>query len=158
MPCNFLCNVQSDRSDQRMAEIADMVRVMCSCSITEGQINSGRFDCLDANDDQTVIFFRAALSGPTEDDCSPLLSAIDDWVESGVSLLVLGQTVIVDSTCQVPISSLNVPVACNPVEPRESDGGPNGALIGGIAAAVVLVVIAVILLFCYVVRRSKLKR
>ena len=131
---------------------------MCSCSITEGQINSGRFDCLDANDDQTVIFFRAALSGPTA-ECSPLLSAIEDWVESGMSLLVLGETVIVDSTCQVPISSLNAPVACNPVEPRESDGGPNVALIGGIAAAVVMVtLLAVMILLCCVSCQRKLKR
>ena len=141
-----------------MVGISDMVEEMCSCSITEGQINSGRFDCLDANDDQTVIFFRAVLSGPTE-ECSPLLSAIEDWVKSGVSLLVLGETVIVDSTCQVPISSLNAPVACNPVEPSESDGGPSGALIGGIAAAVVLVtLLAVILLFYCVASQSKLKR
>lgn len=145
-------------------EIADTVREMigplCSCTVTEGQINSGRFDCQDTNSDQTVVFFRAALSGSNEEACSPLLSAIEEWVESGVSLNVLGETLIVDSTCQVEISSVSVPVACQPGSITIPEDEPlSGALIGGITAGVVVVIlVALIILFCCVARRSKLKR
>ena len=119
----------------------------------EGQINNAHFVCSDPASDQTVVFYRANLSGQTLDSCELLLSTIEQWVTAGSAFVIVrGNSLSVESTCSLEISSFSALTTCN----TNTKGNTNtattvGAIVGIIA--IVIVASAALLVIWFVKRK-----
>ena len=79
----------------------------CSSEVIDNQF----FVCY--SESPSFLTYRARLEGTWETDSDSLISLIEEWVRSGVNVIVTGALMTVDSHCSVAISSPDQP-ECSP--------------------------------------------
>ena len=134
-----------DRSeDITNAVIGELTASCAECGITNDIIDQQSFACFPES--PTYVTYRARLEGTSETDSGSLISLIEEWVSGGVSIIVTGVLMPVDSECTVAILSLSEG-ECTPTQQPTTDAtiiiGGVVSLILGIALTVVTVIIAV---------------
>ena len=138
------------------------------CGITGDIIDMQSFSCFP--DSPSHVTYRARLQGTSETDSGSLISLIEDWVDDGATIVVIGLLMKVDSKCSVEISSFNEgecleirnstppPKMIVDSTPRLNAGPTDsanntispGAIIGGIVAVLVILIIAISLIIVVV--------
>ena len=147
----------------------DVLTDSCTdCDITSDIIDRLSFACYPES--PTYVTYRARLEGTSETDSGSLISLIEDWVRGGVSIIVTGVLMTVDSDCSVAISSLNEgecfevlpitdPTANSTTATTNASSSANtGIIIGGIMAVVVVVLIIAVTVVIIVALVSKNRR
>ena len=143
--------MQFDEPAEKLEDIAIGVQSI----VPEGEISNGQFLCGDSTSDQSIVLYRATISGQTMGACELLLSTLQQWVNLGTaSLVVLGNRLTVDSTCPLEISSFSAPVTCP--EPSRSEKSSPGPAVGAVVGIVVVIVV-VLLVICFIMRRKRKK-
>ena len=125
---------------------------MCSCNITNNNIDETFFHCFDLS--SHYVTYRARLSGTTEITSHTLLSYIEDWVSGGPSILVRGALLIIDHECPVSITAVD-DEECTPDVATKSQNFARPAIIGGTVVAVVLIISTTLVIVVVLVRRSR---
>ena len=140
-------HMQFDAPAEKLEDIASGVQSI----VPEGEISDGQFDCGDSADDQSVVLYRATISGQSLDACELLLATLEQWVATGsASLIVLGNRLTVESTCPLEISSFSAPDTCTTVPPPTNKSSP-APVIGAVVGIIILIVV-VLLVICFVMR------
>ena len=138
--------------------VLEQLVVSCTdCAITSDVIERQSFACYD--DSPTSVTYRARVSGTSETDSGSLISLIEKWLSGGVSIIVNGIIITVDSDCSVAISSLSEG-ECSPTPPpttpptndtnmtttdntsttnTAASSTDTGAIIGGVVAMVFII-------------------
>ena len=131
----------------------------------------------------SFLTYRARLEGTWETDSDSFISLIEEWVRGGVSVIVTGALMTVDSRCLVAISSPDQP-ECSPLSntqlptnssstystesssvatvDRFTDNTSTGddssstttAIIGGVVAIVLIIIVAVVIVVSLLVLKS----
>ena len=98
---------------------------------------------------ESVIVYRARLEGTSQTDSSSLISLIEDWVNTGPSLIVTGILMKVDSECAVAISSLSdgecIQISTDSSPSSTSSSQTSSAIIGGVVATVIVITVGVVI-------------
>ena len=144
------------------------------CDITSDIIDIPSFDC--DPDSTTTVIYLARLSGTSERDSDYLITVIQDWVNDGASIRVVGIRMTVDTKCAVSISSLDelecVPPSETPTteptpdttpepntDPTSSSTSDNtAAIIGGVVVAVILIIAIMVTVIAIVAMVLKSRR
>ena len=84
----------------------EQLAVTCTdCASTSDVIKRQSFACY--VDSPTSVTYRARLLGTSETDSGSLISLIEKWVSGGLSIVVNGVLMAVDSECSVTVLSLS---------------------------------------------------
>ena len=151
--------LQAFLTNWKMKDITDAVlhqlNASCSeCSITNDIIDEQSFSpCFPES--PSYVTYRARLEGTSKNDTDLLISLMEEWVNGGASINVIGVLMTVESECSVAISSLSEEV-CSPTTntTTTSDDSTIVAIIGGVVAAVVLTFVTVIVIAIVLILKS----
>ena len=171
--------------EEKLDAIADSVvtvlKELCSCSIDANSISDRKLSCPEELKD---VVFRARMHSTQEANNSILISQLETWVMSGVSMVVQSVRLNIDPTCPVEISSFDDPLCprITPEPPSESptmtrvipeppsetptmpsnkeakqtNGEMNGVVVGSVfGAALFLVVIIIIIIILVIIRKYR---
>ena len=102
----------------------------------------------------SFVTYRARLEGTKETDGGSLISLIEEWVRGGVSLIVTGVLMTVDSKCSLAISSpdqtecslLPITESNSTIEEANPISDNTPAVIGGALGVVIVLVVAVVII------------
>ena len=117
------------------------------------------------NEAQEVIY-RAKLQGVDANDCSNLTSHIREWMEASSSLLIQGNRLSLNPTCDLEIETLVIQPACviGETPPSPTTSSPNNSLpieviIGGAGAGgiIILLLLALVVAVCCICCRRREK-
>ena len=93
----------NDKSEDITNAVIGELTVSCAeCGITNDIIDQQSFTCFPES--PTYVTYHARLEGTSETDSDSLISPIDEWVSDGVSIIVTGVLMTVDSGCSAPLS------------------------------------------------------
>ena len=144
---------QSSERDEKFVDIQNAVleQILASCSeCSDITIDRQSFACYPES--PTYVTYRARLEGTSEMDSGSLISLIEEWVRAGVSIIVNGVLMKVDSKCSVAISSLSegecspsTPTQQPSTNPTDPPSNNTTAIIGGVVATTVIVLIIAII-------------
>ena len=133
---------------------------MCKCDVT---LSQNEFTCF-YNEAQEVIY-RAKLQGVDANDCSNLTSHIREWMEASSSILIQGNRLSMNPTCDLEIETLDIQPACvigetppSPTTSSPNDSLPIEVIIGGAVAGgiiIVLLLALVVAVCCICCRRRE---
>ena len=129
------------------------LNTICDCSLPRSHVYANEFTCA-YNDAQEVIY-RAKLQGMEATDCENLTSYVQEWIDAESSILIQGNRLQLDSSCDLEIESLDIQAACvigmtpttpTTETPTPESGGLSIEIIIGAAAAGALIIILLLLL------------
>ena len=141
--------------EQVTAAIVERLNISCEECGRENIIGSEFFFCYPES--PSFLTYRARLKGTSETDHGSLVLLIEAWVRGGgVSLILTGVRMTVDSRCSVTISDVNED-ECSQMTtsaPVSSNRAIAAAAIGGVMAtintiALLAVVVFLFLRYCY---------
>ena len=154
-----LCFFQFDSTTAKLSDITvatvSMLNNMCKCDVT---LSQNKFTCL-YNEAQEVIY-RAKLQGVEANDCSNLTSHIREWMEASSSILIQGNRLSMNPTCDLEIETLDIQPACviGETPPSLTTSSPNdslpieviirGAVAGGIIIVLLLALVVAVCCIC----------
>ena len=147
MQCTILqVTLTEEKLEDVKSALLEQLKLSCAeCS--SDTIDTQSFSCYEES--PTHITYRARLEGTSERDSDTLISAIEEWVRGGTSLIVTGIRMTVDSDCSVAISSPDEPECSLSTPVMNSDSATNIPLIvAGVAGVIVTATAALILIMC----------
>ena len=158
---------QFDSTTAKLSDITvatvSMLNSMCKCDVTPNHVSQNEFTCF-YNEAQEVIY-RAKLQGVEANDCSNLTSHIREWMEASSSILIQGNRLSLNPTCDLEIETLDIQPACviGETPPSPTTSSPNDSLlieviIGGAVAGgiiIVLLLALVVAVCCICCRRRE---
>ena len=160
----LLC-IQTENTDQKLRDIAlavvDNTQELCRCGFVRDRISSEVFRCFPAS--PQAVTYRAVLHGTTNATSSQLISQIEQWTaEVGATITIQRILLEVDGSCVVAVSSLtDEECQLRNADLAKSSSNINiGAIIGGVAAALVILLLVFVLtvISVFLVRNHRTKR
>ena len=155
---------QFDSTTAKLSDITvatvSMLNSMCKCDVTLNHVSQNEFTCF-YNEAQEVIY-RARLQGVDANDCSNLTSHIREWMEASSLILIQGNRLSLNPTCDLEIETLDIQPACvigeSPPSSSPIDSLPIEVIIGWAVAGgiiIVLLLALVVAVCCICCRRRE---
>lgn len=145
-----------------------MLNAQCQCSLPPDHVFDNEFTCEESSG-QDVIY-RAKLKGVEVGDCDNLTVHLNNWVGAKSSITVQGNRLLLESSCDTAIDSLDVPSACHPDNPTtsttsstsapSSESGLSLPIIAGAAgggAVIILLLLILIIVVCCCIHHNRKK-
>ena len=132
---------RNDRISGITAEFLAIIGTLCSCEFTEDNIDVSEISCKSGSD---AVLIRGTISYVTSGDtysAIELRSLLSDWVQNGTRTLTVDGTVLsVNSTCPVPLESLQdtTCLVTQPTIPTETIAVWVWVVVGAVAAVLLV--------------------
>ena len=148
MQCILQVTLTEEKLEDVKSALLEQLKLSCAECSSDIIIDTQSFSCYEES--PTHITYRARLESTSEIDSGTLISAIEEWVRGGTSLIVTGIRMTVDSDCSVAISSPDDP-ECSP-SPITTESATNiSSFVAGVVVIVIVIIVAtaaLILIMC----------
>ena len=129
---------------QIVSKLMDVLKKKCFCDLSTNLFGLMQFRC---TKDDKVVIVRGRLIGLPTTDSSELMIGLQEWVNTGPSIVVNGTQFDVQEQCTVYIDNLNATDCVLPSTTLLNKLAVGVA--GGVAAALFLIISTVCVPFCF---------